>query len=179
VEAVKRRDLRGDGPFPTAAVDVNYFLRAWTLFGSDMEQISAQIVKKFEGNVLIHQAGVAWPTVVKLLTVANNLDSNGNPPKGSTPVYKYQFDLIAETFLCLPGHSPESNQSEQGRQPQAASALSGSGAASVRHKCPACGRGLKMNANVAGRRIPCPACKAVLQISPDLQRIDIHVSRTP
>lgn len=47
----------------------------------------------------------------------------------------------------------------------------GDKSAAVRHKCPACGKGLKMGANVAGQRLPCPACKAVLHISADLQQV--------
>jgi len=108
---------RDDGTLPTVAVDVHYSIWAWTMHGSDIEQISAQIMKKLEGGALVQEAGVPWRTAVKLCTVANNLASNGKPT-GSPPIYKYQFDLIAETFLCLPRRSPRASRSKQSRQPR-------------------------------------------------------------
>jgi ribosomal protein S27AE len=41
----------------------------------------------------------------------------------------------------------------------------------VRQKCPACGRGLKLAAGAAGRRLPCPGCKTLLVVSDDLRSL--------
>ena len=44
----------------------------------------------------------------------------------------------------------------------------------VRHKCPACGKGLKIGASAAGKRVPCPGCKILLEVSADLRVLTVR-----
>jgi DNA-directed RNA polymerase subunit RPC12/RpoP len=44
----------------------------------------------------------------------------------------------------------------------------------VRHKCPACGKGLKMGGSAAGKRVPCPGCQTLLEVSADLRMLTVR-----
>ncbi len=54
---------------------------------------------------------------------------------------------------------------------------------SVRAECPVCGRTLRMAEKVAGRQVPCPACKTRLQVSSDRRQVAVAnvvgVGRSP
>lgn len=49
----------------------------------------------------------------------------------------------------------------------------------MRHKCPACGRMLKVAERYAGRRVPCPGCKTLLQVGTDLESLSVAPASKP
>jgi hypothetical protein len=81
-------------------VTVKYTLYAWTMHKEDMLQIIEQIMPKVFPEGYIRVRGVAWEIVVKLESTTSNIDVEGGDK--SVPVFKYQFNLSAETYLPQP-----------------------------------------------------------------------------
>lgn len=80
-------------------IKVGYTLYAWTLYLEDMNQIVEQIQLKFSPIAYISVRGVSWESIVKLDSIANNLDTE---PGEKKRVIKYQFNLMAETYIPQP-----------------------------------------------------------------------------
>jgi hypothetical protein len=81
-------------------VNVGYTLTSWTLYREDMNQILEQIVSKFSQLAYIRVTGVVWETVVKLDSIANNL--NVEPGDQAIRVIKYEFNMTAQTYIPQP-----------------------------------------------------------------------------
>jgi hypothetical protein len=81
-------------------IDIGYQLTAWTLYVEDMNQILEQLVKKLVPLAYIRIQGVQWETVVRLDSIANNLDME--PGDSALRVVKFQFNMTAETYVPQP-----------------------------------------------------------------------------
>lgn len=81
-------------------VDVSYTLYAWTLYIEDMNQILEQILPKFSLGAYIRVTGVPWEVLVKLDSIANNLEFE--PGDQAIRVIKYQFNMTAESYIPQP-----------------------------------------------------------------------------
>jgi hypothetical protein len=80
--------------------DIGYQLTIWTLYWEDMNQILEQIAKKFSPVAYIRIQGVTWETVVKIQSLANNVDIE--PGDQAIRVFKFQFTFLVETYLPQP-----------------------------------------------------------------------------
>lgn len=81
-------------------IDVTYTLYAWTMYLEDMNQILEQILLKFSPIAYISVRGVQWETIVKLDSIANNLEVE--PGDQNLRVVKFQFNLTAQTYIPQP-----------------------------------------------------------------------------
>lgn len=82
-------------------IDINYQLTAWTLYFEDMNQILEQGLLKFSPVAYIRVQGVHnWETIVRLDSIANNLETE--PGDQQLRLVKYQFGFTAETFVPQP-----------------------------------------------------------------------------
>lgn len=81
-------------------VNIGYTLTAWTMYREDMNQILEQILTKFSQVAYIRVTGVPWETIVKLDSLANNL--NAEPGDQAIRVVKYEFNLTAQTYIPQP-----------------------------------------------------------------------------
>ena len=66
----------------------------------DMNQILEQIVTKFSPIAYIKVRGVLWEVIVKLDSIANNLETE--PGDQALRVIKFQFGLTAQTYVAQP-----------------------------------------------------------------------------
>jgi hypothetical protein len=81
-------------------LDIGYTLIAWTMQLEDMNQILEQIVTKFSPIAYIKVRGVLWEVIVKLDSIANNLETE--PGDQALRVIKFQFGLTAQTYVAQP-----------------------------------------------------------------------------
>ena len=81
-------------------INVEYTLYAWTMQLEDMNQILEQIVTKFSLVAYIKVRGVLQDVIVKLDSIANNLETE--PGDQALRVIKFQFGLTAETYVPMP-----------------------------------------------------------------------------
>lgn len=81
-------------------INIEYNLYAWTMQLEDMNQILEQIVTKFSLVAYIEVRGVLQDVIVKLDSIANNLETE--PGDQALRVIKFQFGLTAETFVPMP-----------------------------------------------------------------------------
>lgn len=81
-------------------IDIGYQLTIWTLYIEDMNQILEQILLKFSPIAYIRVQGVQWETIVKLESIANNIDME--PGDQSLRVIKFQFNMTVETYIPQP-----------------------------------------------------------------------------
>lgn len=81
-------------------VNVSYTLLGWTLFEEDFNMIFEQIMLKFSQLAYIRVRGVPWEVGVKLENSGNNVDTN--PGNQAQRIFKFQFDLVAETWIPQP-----------------------------------------------------------------------------
>jgi len=81
-------------------IDVGYQIFAWTFYLEDMNQILEQMLLKFSPIAYIRVRGVAWETIVKLDSIANNL--NVEPGDQDVRVIKFEFNLTAQTYIPQP-----------------------------------------------------------------------------
>jgi hypothetical protein len=81
-------------------IDIAYSLNIWTYFVEDMNQILEQIVLKFSPIAYIRVQGVQWETIVRLDSIANNIDME--PGNTSNRVVKFQINMTAETYIPQP-----------------------------------------------------------------------------
>lgn len=81
-------------------VDISYTLHVWTLYQEDMNQILEQILLKFSQTAYIKVTGVPYEIIVKLDSIANNLEYESGDQ--AIRVVKYQFVMTTETFIPQP-----------------------------------------------------------------------------
>jgi len=81
-------------------IDVGYTIYAWTFYLEDMNQILEQLLLKFSPVAYIRVRGVSWETIVKLESIANNL--NVEPGDQDIRVIKFEFNLTAQTYIPQP-----------------------------------------------------------------------------
>jgi len=81
-------------------INITYTLYAWTMQLEDMNQILEQIVTKFSLVAYIKVRGVLQEVIVKLDSIASNLEVE--PGDAKLRVIKFQFGLTAETFVPMP-----------------------------------------------------------------------------
>ena len=81
-------------------IDVSYTLTLWTYFVEDMNQIMEQILLKFSPIAYIRIQGVQWESIVKLDSIANNIDME--PGNTTNRVVKFQINMTAETYVPQP-----------------------------------------------------------------------------
>lgn len=81
-------------------VDITYTLYAWTLYLADMNQILEQILPRFSQVASLRVTGVPFEVIVKLDSIANNLDIE--PGDQAIRVIKYEFNLTAESYIPQP-----------------------------------------------------------------------------
>lgn len=81
-------------------VNIGYTLTAWTTYREDMNQIIEQVLSKFSQLAYIRVTGVPWETVVKLESVANNI--NNEPGDQAIRIIKYEFNMVTQTYIPQP-----------------------------------------------------------------------------
>jgi hypothetical protein len=81
-------------------VNKSYSLHVWTLYREDMNQIIEQVLPKLMPMGYIRVRGVPWEIGVKLDDIGNNIEVN--PGDQAINVYKYQFDMTAESYVPQP-----------------------------------------------------------------------------
>jgi len=81
-------------------IDRMYTLRVWTKYWEDMHQIIEQIFLKFSPIAYIQVEGIDWETIVKLESVANNVDMDVGD--ASVRIMKYEVGVTAETYIHQP-----------------------------------------------------------------------------
>lgn len=81
-------------------VNMSYTLTAWTMYREDMNQIVEQIMTKFSQVAYIRVTGVPWEVIVKLDSVANNI--NAEPGDQQIRIIKYEFNMTAQTYIPQP-----------------------------------------------------------------------------
>lgn len=81
-------------------INKSYTLYAWTLYREDMNQIVEQVISKFSLIAYIRVRGVSWEVGVKLESIGNNIEVD--PGDQAVNVYKYQFTMVAETYVPQP-----------------------------------------------------------------------------
>ena len=65
-----------------------------------MNQIVEQIMTKFSQVAYIRVTGVPWEVIVKLDSVANNI--NNEPGDQQIRIIKYEFNMTAQTYIPQP-----------------------------------------------------------------------------
>lgn len=81
-------------------INKSYTLYAWTLYREDMNQIVEQVISKFSLLAYIRVRGVSWEIGVKLDEIGNQIEVD--PGDQAINVYKYQFNMTAETYIPQP-----------------------------------------------------------------------------
>ncbi len=81
-------------------IEISYKLYVWTMFIEDMNQIMEQIMTKFSPMAYIRIRGVRWEIVVKLDSIANNIDIE--PGDKNLRVVKFEFGMTTQTFIPQP-----------------------------------------------------------------------------
>ena len=81
-------------------VNIGYSITAWTMYREDMNQILEQILTKFSHAAYIRVTGVPWEVMVKLESIANNLEIE--PGDQAIRVIKYEFNMTAQTYIPQP-----------------------------------------------------------------------------
>lgn len=81
-------------------LDISYTLYAWALYREDINEITEQIIQKITPMGYIRVQGVPLEIGVRLDSMGNNITVN--PGDGEVNVFKYQFEMTAETFLPQP-----------------------------------------------------------------------------
>ena len=81
-------------------INIGYTLTAWTMYREDMNQIIEQILTKFSHAAYIRVTGVPWEVIVKLDSIANNIENE--PGDKAIRVIKYEFNMTAQTYIPQP-----------------------------------------------------------------------------
>lgn len=81
-------------------IDIGYSLTIWTYFVEDMNQILEQILLKFSPIAYITIQGVQWETIVKIESIASNVDTE--PGNTANRVVKFQIGMTVETYVPQP-----------------------------------------------------------------------------
>ena len=81
-------------------INIGYTITAWTMYREDMNQILEQILTKFSNAAYIRVTGVPWEVIVKLDSIANNI--NAEPGDQAIRIIKYEFNCTAQTYIPQP-----------------------------------------------------------------------------
>jgi hypothetical protein len=81
-------------------INIGYTITAWTMYREDMNQILEQILTKFSHAAYIRVTGVPWEVIVKLDSIANNMDAE--PGDQAIRIIKYEFNVTAQTYIPQP-----------------------------------------------------------------------------
>lgn len=81
-------------------IDISYTMTIWTYFVEDMNQILEQVLLKFSPIAYIKVQGVQWETILKLDSIASNVDTE--PGNAANRVVKFQISMTAETYVPQP-----------------------------------------------------------------------------
>lgn len=81
-------------------VNIGYSVTAWTMYREDMNQIVEQILTKFSHAAYIRITGVPWEIIVKLESIANNLEIE--PGDLAIRIIKYEFNMTVQTYIPQP-----------------------------------------------------------------------------
>jgi hypothetical protein len=81
-------------------INMGYTLTAWTMYHEDMNQIVEQILTKFSHAAYIRVTGVPWEVIVKLDSIANNVEAE--PGDQNVRVIKFEFNITAQTYIPQP-----------------------------------------------------------------------------
>lgn len=81
-------------------INIGYTITAWTMYREDMNQILEQILSKFSHTAYIRVTGVPWEVIVKLDSIANNIEAE--PGDKNVEIVKYEFNMTAETYIPQP-----------------------------------------------------------------------------
>jgi hypothetical protein len=81
-------------------LNIGYTLTAWTTYIADMMQILTQIKLIIPKMTYIKVSGVHWEIPVTMTSISNNLNVDVGDTEFRT--IKYQFSLMAETYLPQP-----------------------------------------------------------------------------
>jgi T4-like virus Myoviridae tail sheath stabiliser len=81
-------------------INIGYTVTAWTMYREDMNQILEQILTKFSNAAYIRVTGVPWEVIVKLDSIANNI--NIEPGDQAIRIIKYEFNMTAQTYIPQP-----------------------------------------------------------------------------
>lgn len=81
-------------------INIGYTITAWTTYREDMNQILEQILTKFSHAAYIRVTGVPWEVIVKLDSIANNIEAE--PGDMKIRVIKYEFNITAQTYIPQP-----------------------------------------------------------------------------
>jgi len=81
-------------------VNIGYELMVWTAYQEDIVQIMEQVIPKVSPMGYIRVRGAGWEIPVRLESMSNNIEYE--PGDQSTRVIKFQFNLVAETYIAQP-----------------------------------------------------------------------------
>jgi hypothetical protein len=81
-------------------INIGYTITAWTMYREDMNQILEQILSKFSQAAYIRVKGVPWEVIVKLDSIANNLDVE--PGDQAIRIIKFEFNITVQTYIPQP-----------------------------------------------------------------------------
>ena len=81
-------------------IDITYQLNFWTMYLEDANQILEQIVTKFSPIAYIKVRGINWETILKLDSIANNLEIDVGDQ--ALRIIKFQVNMTAETYVAQP-----------------------------------------------------------------------------
>lgn len=81
-------------------INIGYTITAWTMYTEDMNQILEQILTKFSHAAYIRVTGVPWEVIVKIDSIANNMETE--PGDKNIRVIKYEFNITAQTYIPQP-----------------------------------------------------------------------------
>lgn len=81
-------------------INIGYTLTAWTMYREDMNLILEQILTKFSHAAYIRVTGVPWEVIVKLDSMANNIDSE--PGNEAIRIIKHEFNMTVQTYIPQP-----------------------------------------------------------------------------
>lgn len=81
-------------------INIGYTITAWTMYREDMNQILEQIITKFSHAAYIRVTGVPWEIIVKLDSIANNMESE--PGDQAIRIIKYEFNITVQTYIPQP-----------------------------------------------------------------------------
>lgn len=81
-------------------INIGYTITAWTMYREDMNQIIEQILTKFSHAAYIRVTGVPWEIIVKLDSIANNMESE--PGDNAIRIIKYEFNITTQTYIPQP-----------------------------------------------------------------------------
>lgn len=82
-------------------VDREYTLTAWTFYMEDMSQLLEVIMNKLNRMTYVHIQGVNWEVPVRLTGIQNNV-TNDDIGDDKVRIIKYQFNMVAETYIAQP-----------------------------------------------------------------------------